>query len=140
MWTSRERGRQAPPTLKRRALDAFGLALLLALLPEWAAARAGLVLEPHPGWIAVLILAARYGGGGLFMGLIAVAVAVGIGSTVSGNDLLAPWNRLDSEPNLIAFGTCLAIAWVASLHLRRQADLCERLSALTDRATEGDAT
>lgn len=140
MWISRESGRQTQPTLKRRVLDAFGLAMAFALLPQLVATRAGAVLEPHPGWIAVLVLAARYGGGGLFMGLIAAAGAVGIGSVVAGPGLVAPWSRLDSVSNLIAFGTCLAICSIASLHLRRQADLCERISALSDRSSETEAT
>src|SRR3989442_15433700 len=80
----RQLGRQVAPALRRRALDVFGLAVALAFLPELAAARAGVVLEPHPGWIAVLVLAARYGSGGLFAGLIASTGAVGIGSAGAG--------------------------------------------------------
>jgi hypothetical protein len=145
MWIARQTRRQVPtdpgpPTLRRRVIDAFALAFALGFLPELVAARAGAVLEPHPGWIAVLVLAARYGSGGLFAGLIASAVAVGIGSEVAGIGLVTTWSRLDSGPNLIAFGACLAISWVASLHLRREADLCERLRAFSDRAVEAEET
>src|SRR5258705_8558741 len=89
MWIARQPRRQVPtdaarPTLRRRVIDAFALAFALAFLPELFAARAGAVLEPHPGWIAVLVLAARYGSGGLFAGLIASAAAVGIGSAGPG--------------------------------------------------------
>ncbi|TMQ56945.1 MAG: hypothetical protein E6K76_11890 [Candidatus Eisenbacteria bacterium] len=139
MWISEPRHLDRPK-LRRRALDAFGLAVALAFLPELVAARAGVVLEPHPGWIAVLVLAARYGSGGLFTGLIAAAGAVGIGSAVAGAGLVTSWSRLDSGPNLIAFGACLAVSGIASWHLRRQADLCERISALSDRAAEAEAT
>ena len=131
--------RQVPPALRRRALDAFWLAVALAFLPELVAARTGAILEPHPGWIAVLVLAARYGSGGLFPGLIAAAGAVGIGSAVAGTGVETTWGRLDSGPNLIAFGACLAVSWVASLHLRRQAELRERLSTAADRVAETEA-
>jgi hypothetical protein len=88
----------------------------------------------------VLVLAARYGSGGLFTGLIAAAAAVGIGAAVAGTGLVTSWSRLDSGPNLIAFGACLILSWVGSRHLRRQADLCERLRAFSDRAAESEAS
>src|SRR5882672_11278653 len=112
MWISRQTHRHGRPALNRRALDAVGLAAMLAFLPELAAARAGVVLEPHPGWIAVLVLAARYGSGGLFAGLIAAAGAAGVGSAVAGSGLATSWTRLDSAPNLIAFGACLTVSWI----------------------------
>src|SRR5438034_8386695 len=104
MRISRLPDRQGSPPSSRHALDVWGiaLALALALLPELLAARRGVVLEPHPSWIAVLVLAARYGSGGLFAGLIAAAGAVGIGSAIAGAGLLTPWSRLDSGLNLIA--------------------------------------
>src|SRR2546426_9921732 len=80
MSISRQPGRQVGPALRRRALDVFGLAVALAFLPEVVGARAGVVLEPHPGWIAVLVLAARYGSGGPFTGPLAAGGAVGSGS------------------------------------------------------------
>src|SRR6266850_3825566 len=135
----RRPGRQAPPAWRRRVLDALWIAAALAFLPELLAARAGVILEPHPGWIAVLVLAARYGSGGLFPGLIAAAVAGGIGSAVAGAGLATAWSRIDSGPNLIAFGACLAVSWVASWHLRRQEELRERVSKTSDRAAEAEA-
>jgi|SRR5882672_7615765 len=140
MSISSQPGREVRSAPSRRWLDAFGLAVALAFIPELAGARAGVVLEPHPGWIAVLVLAARYGSGGLFRGLIAAAGAVGIGAAIAGTGLVTSLSPLDSGPNLIACGACLAVSWVASWHLRREEDLCERLSALTDRAAEADAT
>src|SRR2546427_1754978 len=123
MWISKQPRQLDRTALRRRTLDAFGLAVALAFLPELLGARTGVVLEPHPGWIAVLILAARYGSGGLFTGLLAAAGAVGIGSAGAGAGLMAPWSRLDSGPNLIAVGACLAGSGIASWHLRRQADV-----------------
>jgi len=122
------------------AFEAVGLAGALAFLPEVVGARAGAVLEPHPGWIAVLLLAARYGSGGFFAGLVACAAAVGIGSTVAGAGLMTRWSRLDSGPNLIAFGACLAVSWIASWHLQRQAGLDERYRGISDRASQAQET
>src|SRR5258705_4096249 len=101
MWTSRPPGqpvRRGP----RRTLDACVLAVVLEFLPELAASRAGAVLDPHPGWIAVLVLAARYGSAGLLSGLIAAAVAIGLGTAVAGAGHMASWSHLDSAPNLVA--------------------------------------
>src|SRR5258706_10975551 len=63
-----------------------------------------------------------------------------MGSAVAGTGLLPPWSRLDSAPNLVAFGACLTVSWVAARHLRREAELGERLSELSDRASKGDAS
>lgn len=132
--------RRISPALKRRALDAFALAAVFAFLPELIRPHAGAVLEPHPAWIAVLVLAARDGTGGLFAALIAAAVAVALGSAIAGGELTTSWQGIDSGPNLIAFAACLAVSWVASWHLRRHTDLCDRLSALSNRAAVADAT
>src|SRR6267142_963151 len=140
MSTSRSSDRQNRPGPGRLVLDAIGLAVTCALIPELVATRAGVILEPHPGWIAVLVLAARYGGGGCFAGLTAAAGAVGIATAVAGLGVSSLWGRLDSGPNLIAFGACLAVSWIASWHLRRQEELCERVTTLTGRVTEARET
>jgi uncharacterized coiled-coil protein SlyX len=141
MWISANRlGRQDAPGLRRRALEAFGLAFVLGFLPELARARTGAVLEPHPAWIAVLVLAARYGSGGFFAGLIAAAAAAGIGSALAGAGLATSWKHLGSTPNLIAFGTCLTVSGVGSWHLRRLDDLGERLRSVSARAADAEAT
>ncbi len=138
MWTSEQAGGGSRPTPRRLALDALGLAVALAFLPELAAARYGSVLDPHPGWLAVLVLAARYGSGGLFTGLVAAAGAVRIASALAGPGLETSWRHLESGPNLIAFGACLIVSWIAARQLRRQAQLSERLRALLDRAIEAN--
>jgi len=140
MWISRQASRRVRPAVGRQAFDAVGLAAALAFIPELAGARAGAIPQPHPGWIAVLILAARYGHGGFFAGLIAAAVAVGAGAEFAGAGQATAWNGLGSQSNWIACGACLAVSWVASWHLRRQADLRERLRAGSDRAVAADAT
>ena len=139
MWISSQVRRLVSPASRRRALDAFALAVVFGFLPELARAR-GVVLEPHPAWIAVLILAARDSSVGFFAGLIAAAAAVAAGSAIAGAGLASPWSSLDSASNLVAFAACLMISWVASWHLRRHADLGERLRALSDHSGENEAT
>jgi uncharacterized coiled-coil protein SlyX len=126
--------------LLRRALEALALAAALAFLPELARTRSGAGFEPHLGWTAVLLLAARDGLGGFFAGLIAVVTAIVLGSTIADRGLLAMWSRLDSGPNLVAFAACLTVSWIGSWHLRRQADLRERLRTQSARAAEGEAS
>lgn len=140
MRTSRLPARRLPPALLRRALEALGLAVAFALVPELIRARTGAALEPHPGWIAVVVLAARDGSAGLFAGLLACAGAVGIAAALAGAGPAAAWGRLDSGPDLLAFGACLTVSWVASWHLRRQAELGERIRALSDRVAGADET
>ena len=125
--------------LRVLALEALGLAAVFALVPELIAAHVGLAPEAQPGWIAVLVLASRYGSGGLLAGLVASAAGVAIGSVVSGVRLATAWGRLDSGANLVAFAACLAVSWVASWHVQRLADLRERLWAASRRAEEAEA-
>src|SRR5260221_1291090 len=138
LWPSEQAGGGPRPTPRRLALDALGLAVALAFLPELAAARYGSVLDRHRGWVGVLVLAARYGSGGLFTGLVAAAGAVRIASALAGPGLETSWRHLESGPNLIAFGSCLIVSWIAARQLRRQAQLSERLRALLDRAIEAN--
>jgi len=126
----------AQPTLRARALEALALAVLLGALPEWVELRSGIALEPHPGWIVVLILAARYGGSGLFAGLVAAAGAIAGVTAIAGAGLSSVWSELHSAPSLIAFGGCVIVSWIASWHLRRQAELSRRLRERRDRSRE----
>jgi hypothetical protein len=121
-----------------RAAEAAALAAVFAFLPEALQARLGRTLEPHPGWIVVVILGARYGHPGFLAGLVLAAVAAGLGSLISGAPAAA-WIGIGSGADLVAFAACLGITWVASLHLRREAELRERLSWLTRRAEGAEA-
>jgi|SRR5262245_27258593 len=123
-----------------RAVEALALALVFAVLPELPRVNGGAVLDPHPGWIAVLVLAARYGGPGLFTGLFAAACGIGLGSVIAGAGLAASWGGLESAPNLLALGACLLVSCVTSGHFRRQADLRERLREASRQAADAEAT
>ena len=122
-----------------RAIEALSLAIAFAFVPELPWVSPGLALEPHPGWLAVLVLSARYGSGGFFAGLTSCALAVGLASAIAGTGLADAWGRLDSHLNLMALGASLIVAWIASCHSRRQADLGERLRVLSDRAADAEA-
>ena len=126
-------------TVQRRPVwDAIGLAIVFALVPEWVMANTGIVLIPHPGWIAVLVVSARHGSSGFLIGALATAVAVGVGAAVAG---VVPWHgRLDSGLDLVALGACMLVSWVASWHVRHEEELRERLRLVTERAKESDTT
>jgi hypothetical protein len=139
MLTSDRNGTAGRTALRVRAAEALALAAVFALLPAALHARLGRTFEPHPGWIAVVILGARYGNPGMLAGLALVAAAVALGSAISG-DPAAAWNGIGSGADLVAFGACLGITWVAASHLRREAELRERLDGLTRRAEAAEAT
>ena len=133
MSISDPRSEPLPPP-GRRALAAAALAAGFALVTEATSVRTGVALAPHPAWIAVMVLGARYGSGGFLAGVAAAAVGVGLGSALCGGDLFATWTGTRGGPDLVALGASLGISWVASVHLTREADLRERIGLLADRA------
>ncbi|HEX3902548.1 MAG TPA: hypothetical protein VH853_06840 [Polyangia bacterium] len=96
-------------------------------------------LRPHPVWLVVLALSARYGARGLV-----VSVPVAWGSLVL---LAEPWRAAPTEAlaalatpaELGALAAAIMISWIASVHERRTNDLEERLAILAGRASH-DAT
>jgi hypothetical protein len=124
----------APATLAPRALETTTLVAACALVPELLRPHAAALLEPHPGWIAVLILSARYGPGGFLAGAAATVAAIGIGAALAGTGAAAALSRIGSQADLYALGAGLLVSWVAAVQLRRQAGMRERMLALSDRA------
>jgi len=139
MWISSRPVAQEQVTLGRNVLVSAGLAVLFGLLPELARARAGGVLDPHPAWVAVLLLAARNGTNGCLLGLVAAALAVGVGAGITGFGPVRVWSSFESPHNLAAFAACLAVSWIVAWHLRTQSDLAARLHAVSRRAAEAEA-
>jgi hypothetical protein len=97
-------------------------------------------LRPHPVWLVVLALAARYGARGL---LAAVPVAWG------GLALLAvPWRAAPSQAlsalatpvELGALAAAIVVSWIASVHERRSDDLEEQHRLLVKRAGQEAVT
>ncbi|HLK89528.1 MAG TPA: hypothetical protein VKZ18_06525 [Polyangia bacterium] len=97
------------------------------------------LLRPHPVWLVVLAMGARYGARGL---VASVPIAWG-GLALLG----APWRSasslalagLSAPPELGALAAAIVVGWVASVHERRAEDLEERCQTLTARA-DHDAT
>ena len=121
------------PASRRRLLAAAALAAAFALAAEAAALGAGFRPAPHPAWIAVIMMGARYGSGGFLAGVAAAAAGVALGAAIAGGGVLPPWDGSGGGADLVAFGACLGVAWVASTHLRTEAALRERIEGLVDR-------
>jgi uncharacterized coiled-coil protein SlyX len=128
----------APATLPARLLETTTLAAACALVPELLRPHGVVLPEPHPGWIAVLILSARYGPGGFLAGVAATVAAIGIGAALAGTGAAAALSRIGSQADLYAIGAGLLVSWVAAVQLRRQAEMRERIRALSDRAAAAE--
>jgi hypothetical protein len=96
-------------------------------------------LRPHPVWLVVLALSARYGARGL---LAAMPVAWGTLALLAG-----PWRTAPSQAlatlatpaELGALVAAIAVGWIASVHERRAQDLEEKVQVLVARATHDAA-
>jgi len=123
-----------------RALEALGLAAGFSFLPEILSPGDAPVFDPHPGWLAVLVLAARYGSDGFLGGMAAAAALGGLGAAIAGAAPGDLWSSLGSERNLMLLGACLIVSWIASGHARRQADLRQQVREARERASDAEAT
>lgn len=89
----------------------------------------------HPGWIPVILLAARYGPRGLFWSL-GVVVAALVIVDVAGDGTLAGLDaRTHHGPDLLALLTATLVAWVGMMHEGRMTRAHHRL----DQALAGQA-
>jgi len=101
------------------------LGAILALSPRDAGInRAG----PHFIWIAVLVLAARYGTKGLCVALPLAAAMLAATAAVLGQ-MHALGRRLESSADLVALVAAVLVAWVASAHENRRGDIARELDA-----------
>jgi hypothetical protein len=97
------------------------------------------VLRPHPVWLVVLALSARYGARGL---LAAMPVAWGTLALLAGPWRSAPSEVLAALATPVELGALVAaiiVGWIASVHDRRAQDLEEKVQALVTRATHDAA-
>jgi len=136
MRTSKHQG-----SLRGIVIEAVGAAVAaIGLASMLAPSGIGLgTLAPHPVWLAVLVVAARYGGRGL-----AVALPVGWGALmICGlGQRIAPalvMQRLSTGAELGAFAAAVMVGWIGSTHERRQADTQARLAALEQRCAADQA-
>lgn len=97
-------------------------------------------LRPHPVWLVVLALAARYGARGLV-----ASVPVAWGALAL---LAAPWRAASTQAlavlatpsELGALAAAIVVGWIASVHERRVLELEERCRGLTTRADHDAAS
>jgi hypothetical protein len=120
-------------TIALEALAVGALALgISALLAPADVGMGAHGLRPHPIWLAVALMAARYGTRGLAAGLIGgwtLAIAAAVALRVP---LAAIEARLGSGPDLGALLGVILIGWVASIHERRARELGMALAALEE--------
>lgn len=107
----------------------FCLSLLCApsapALTSWAA---------HPGWLVVLILAARHGKRGLVAGTIFATVAVALASLYAGAGLAPVAARASSMADLSAGIAGMMVAWIVDAQQRRNGALVSQVATLSERA------
>src|SRR5919197_2097268 len=109
MWISR--------AALRDAALAGAAAAALCVYVECCAPQLS-ALSPHPGWAAVLLIAALYGNPGLIAALVLVGAGVVTASAAMGESARIA-ARLASGPDLAAFGLAVAVGWIGSMHLAR---------------------
>ena len=128
-----------PKTTRAMVLESIvGVAATLGIAALCGVPYLGLaVLDPHPVWLVVLILAARYGTRGLS---IALATAWGGLALANGSD--GPARVLDTLSMPIELGALagtVLVGWIASGNERRERKLTGKLAEVERRAA-ADAT
>jgi hypothetical protein len=120
-------------TLLAEAATAAALVFALACLVS-ADDLAMRELGFHPAWLAITVLAARYGGAGLYVGMIIVWGPLILATLAIDGSLEALSLRAYGFSSLLAVGTAVAVAWVAMSHERRHATVSAKLArALEER-------
>jgi hypothetical protein len=133
MGSPNRRGLRALATIAAEAAVATAVAIVLAGLLAPAGLGLGM-LSPHPVWLAALVVAARYGGRGLAVG---VPVAWGglalaaLAVRVAPNVVLG---RLSTGGDLGALVAVVLVSWMASMHERRLAQTSDKLATLERRS------
>jgi hypothetical protein len=136
MRTSESRPASGPLPARTIALEALAVAALAlgvsALLAPADVGMGAHALRPHPIWLAVALMAARYGTRGLAAGLIGgwtLTIAAALALRVP---MAAVEARIGSGPDLGALLGVILIGWVASIHERRARELGMALAALEE--------
>ncbi len=134
MWTSESRPASGTLPARTIALEALAVAALaLGVSALLAPADVGMrALRPHPIWLAVAVMAARYGTRGLAAGLICGCALTVAAAAALGVPLAAIEARAASGPDLGALLGVILIGWVASIHERRSRELAMALAAVQE--------
>ena len=136
MRTSESRVASGPLPARTIALEALAVAALAlgvsALLAPADVGMGAHALRPHPIWLAVALMAARYGTRGLAAGLIG-GWTLTIGAAAALRVPMAVVEaRIGSGPDLGALLGVILIGWVASIHERRARELGMAVAALEE--------
>jgi hypothetical protein len=117
----------------------FGVAATLGIAALFGVPDLGLgVLNPHPVWLVVLLLAARYATRGLV-----ISIAIAWGALAVANGTGGPARALETLSMPIELGALAAVvlvAWVASSNERRERALADKVAVLERRAAADAAT
>lgn len=131
----RRRSREGAVYVEAAALALLVVGMTLALRPV----DAGLLISgPHPIWLAVLVISARYGTRGFAVGVLFGAAALG---GVAGLLHLLPEAvaRLDAGTDFGGLMAALVVGWIASIHVGRTEQLTEDLVTTRRRARANHA-
>jgi hypothetical protein len=129
-----------PKTARASVIEsAIGVAATLGIAALWGVPHLGLqVIDPHPVWLVVLVLAARYGTRGLAAVL---PIAWGALALLSGAN--GPGQVLDTLAMPIELGALagtVLVAWIASGNERRERMLAAKVAELERRASADAVT
>jgi len=112
-----------------------GVAATLGIAAACGVPDLGLgMLAPHPVWLVVLVMAARYGMRG-FLVVMALAWGALAGLAVpSGFGALRTLDVMATPAELGALAAAVLVAWIASAHERRHLAQAERLAELEQKS------
>jgi hypothetical protein len=141
MPTSNAHTESEPSAWQPRALRAIavesliGVALALGVIGLLGAPHVGLgSFRPHPVWLVVLVVAARYGARGLVISAPISWLALALVGAPGVHFLSALLAELAVPVELGALGAAVLVGWVASAHERTAAGTVEQLRQLGARA------
>ena len=92
----------------------------------------------HPGWLVVLLLAARYGNRGLCAGIAFATAGVALASLCAGAGVKPLAAHASSMGDLGAATAGAMVAWVAESRQRRHGALVAQLAAMDRRARDAE--
>jgi len=117
-----------------------GVAVTLGIAAACGVPDLGLgMLAPHPVWLVVLVMAARYGMRG-FVVVMTLAWGALAGLAVpSGFGALRTLDVMATPAELGALAAAVLVAWIASAHERRHQAQAERLAELEQKSAADNA-
>ena len=117
-----------------------GVAATLGIAAACGVADLGLgTLAPHPVWLVVLVMAARYGVRGFLVVMALAWGALAALAVPSGFGALRTLDVLGTPSELGALAAAVLVAWIASAHERRQQAQAERLAELEQKSATDTA-